>query len=120
MLATITRRMAMVLTAAITLIPLTATESAAASCPANNFCLWEDGPSSSRMARFVNGADDTGRAGLPDGGETMQNRTQTDWCVWSNRNYGGTKKVVHPGEFVSFGKFTVFSLLPETTWRCVT
>ncbi|MEU3607303.1 peptidase inhibitor family I36 protein [Streptomyces sp. NPDC035033] len=110
----------MALTTAIALIPLSATESAAASCPANNFCLWEGSPPNSPMARLVNGTDDTGRVGLPDGGETMQNRTQNDWCVWSKRDYGGTKKVVHPGEFISFGGFTTFSLLPETTWRCVT
>ncbi|MFD8920989.1 peptidase inhibitor family I36 protein [Streptomyces sp. NPDC059569] len=124
MLAGIARRAAMVLTAAITLVPLTTTDSVAVdrslavSCPANNFCVWEDRPSNSPMARFVNGTDDTGRAGLPYGGKTVQNRTQNDWCVWSKRDYGGRKRVIHPGEFVSPGG-SVFSLLPETTWRCV-
>jgi hypothetical protein len=118
-LAAVARRAAIASVAAIMLVPLTTTESTAATCPANNFCLWEEGPSSP-MARFVNGTDDTGRAGLPYGGETMQNRTQHDWCVWSKRDYRGTKKVVHPGEWVSFGGFTVFSLLPETTWTCIT
>ncbi|MFJ5115596.1 peptidase inhibitor family I36 protein [Streptomyces sp. NPDC088551] len=97
MLAGIARRAAMVLTAAITLVPLTTTDgvavdrSLAVSCPANNFCVWEDRPSNSPMARFVNGTDDTGRAGLPYGGKTVRNRTQNDWCVWSKRDYGGEK-----------------------------
>ncbi|MFF7081768.1 peptidase inhibitor family I36 protein [Streptomyces lavendulae] len=100
-------------------MPVTATDSAAATCTADHFCLWEDAPHDSPMASFVNGTDDTGRVGLPDGGRTAQNRTQHDWCVWSKRDYGGTKDVIHPGEWVST-PFPVYSLLPETTWRCAT
>ncbi|CAL9343503.1 hypothetical protein SUDANB15_00313 [Streptomyces sp. enrichment culture] len=113
------RRAVLAAAAALALVPVTATDSAAATCTADHFCLWEDAPHDSPMASFVNGTDDTGRVGLPGGGRTAQNKTQHDWCVWSKRDYGGSKAVIHPGEWVS-APFTVYSLLPETTWRCVT
>ena len=102
------RRTVLATAAALVLVPVTATDSAAADCTADHFCLWGGSPSNTRMASFVNGTDDTGRVGLPNGGRTAQNRTQHDWCVWSKRNYGGTKDVIHPGEWVST-RFTVYS-----------
>lgn len=113
------RRAVLAAAAALALVPVTATDSAAATCTADHFCLWEDAPYDSPMASFVNGTNDTGRVGLPGGGRTAQNKTQHDWCVWPKRDYGGSKAVIHPGEWVST-PFTVYSLLPETTWRCVT
>jgi hypothetical protein len=117
--ATKIRRIALVTAAVLALVPATAIDSAAATCTADHFCLWEGAPHDTPMASFVNGTDDTGRVGLPYGGSTARNRTQHDWCVWSKRDYGGRKDVIHPGEFVST-RFPVYSLLPETTWRCVT
>ncbi|MFD8079173.1 peptidase inhibitor family I36 protein [Streptomyces sp. NPDC059718] len=111
-------RIGLAAAAAMVLIPVSATHSAAATCTPDHLCLYQDGVRGP-MGSFVTGTDDTGRVGLPGGGYQADNRTTQDWCLWSKTDYEGKKTVVKPGDSVRL-PFAAHSLLPENTWRCMT
>lgn len=112
-------RTALAAVAALVLIPVSATDSSAATCSLNHFCLWGSDGYQGPMGSFVTGADDTGKAHLPNGGSSAHNRTKQDWCLWSGTEYRGNKTIVRPSAKLTL-PFRVNSLLPENSWRCVT
>ncbi|WP_188298407.1 peptidase inhibitor family I36 protein [Streptomyces sp. CBMA156] len=68
--------------------------AAFSDCPAGWFCVWTGTNGTGTMARFQSGAADLSDLGMNNNISSLWNRTSSTWCVFMDKNYGGSHAAV--------------------------
>ncbi|WP_331737120.1 peptidase inhibitor family I36 protein (plasmid) [Streptomyces sp. NBC_00984] len=78
-------------------LPVAAPQTTAAQelCPPGKFCLFENSNGRGHWASYTSATADVRRQGLTAARADL-NASKHAWCLWSQPNYKGTKKVLPP------------------------
>jgi hypothetical protein len=91
------RRLSVLVVMAVATVFMPAVPASAAwsSCPAGKFCVWTGRDGAGVMATFSVGDADLssspGPSGMNNNIRSAYNKTSTRWCLYSGRNYSGTR-----------------------------